>query len=184
MSVQNYYLVNRGTKKVHFMLKVAPSFMTKEGDPESWLAGRLYFSDPGNSLTLEELYSLDYSDDYYIPSVGKSVDGIFEYMGRINYASYKGYRLYYFPSLIQHYEDFAGNDIMEMNAFLATMFKQYIGPEEIEKWGPENFADKYGVNEIIMNHFTIEYDNNEDIHLHPYLRDDAEWHGFTDGTKP
>ncbi|MBC9704518.1 MAG: hypothetical protein H9W81_05815 [Enterococcus sp.] len=177
MTVHNYYLVSRETKKVHFLLKVDPYFMSKNEQPEAWLAGRLYFSNPTCGITLPELYALDYLDPYGV-SCRACSDTVFEYLGEINYASYKGYRIYNFPHTIQHYDDFAGNDIMEMNAFLATLFKQYIGSEEIKRWGEENFADKYGVNELIMEHFSIEYDNDESIHLHPDLRDDIEWNGF------
>lgn len=178
MTVHNYYFVNKDTKKVHYLFKVDPYFMAKNDEPEAWLSGRLYFSDKDLALTLEELYSLDYSDDYLIPDISSEYP-IFEMMAKIGYASYKGYRLYDFSD-IQHYDDFAGNDLMEANAFLAELFKQYIGAEEIKKWGADNFADKYGINDIIMKHFTIEYDNDENIHLHPSLRNDSdEWNGFS-----
>lgn len=182
MTAHNYYLVNKETKKVHFMFKLDPYFMSKDGSPEAWLGGRLYFSHSDSALTLEELYALDYSESYMIPGT-HSYQGypVFEFLGQIDYASYKGYRLYQFRHLIQHYDDFAGNDLMEMNAFLATLFQQYIGPEEVVKWGAENFVDKYGVNELIMKNFTIEYDNNDDIHLHASLTDDIGWNGFTTG---
>lgn len=180
MTVHNYYLVNNDTKKVHYLFKVDPHFMSKDGSAESWLAGRLYFSDPDVALTLDELYALDYSESYMIPDIHSDFP-VFDLMAKINYASYKGYRLYNFADL-QQYDDFAGNDFMEANAFLTTLFKQYIGPEEVERWGMDGaFVDKYGVNDIIMEHFTIEHDNNENIHLHTALRNDRDWNGFTTG---
>lgn len=177
MTTHNYYLVNKETKKVHYLFKVDPYFMSKDGNAESWLAGRLYFSHSAAALTLEELYTLDYSEDYMIPGIHPDFP-IFEMMAKIDYASYKGYRLYNFATL-QQWDDFAGNDFMEANAFLATLFKRYIGPKEVEKWNADgDFVDKYGVNDIIMEHFTIEHDNDENINLHTALRDDLDWNGF------
>lgn len=183
MLTRNYYLVNKETKKVHFLFKLDPYFMSKDHHAESWLGGRLYRSYPSDALTLEELYALDYSDEYEIPGFDHPMVEPFEFILKVNYASYKGYRLYYFPSLVQLYDDFAGNDFMEMNAFLATLFKEYIGPEEVEKWNDEGaFNEKYGVNDLIMSHFTIETDDHEGIHLHRALRDDYDWKGFADRT--
>lgn len=151
--------------------------MSKDGQPEAWLGGRLYFAHSDTALTLEELYALDYSESYMIPDIDFD-SAPFSFMAKINYASYKGYRLYNFVAL-QQWDDFAGNDFMEANAFLATLFKQYIGPKQVEKWNVDgDFVDKYGVNDIIMEHFTIEHDNDENISLHTSLRDDLDWNGF------
>lgn len=183
MSVTNYYLVNKETKKVHFLFKLDPYFLSKDSQPESWLAGRLYRSDPDAALTLEELYALDYSEDYWIPNLTYSGEYVFELFSEAHYASYKGYRIHRFAGQLQIFDDFAGNDFMESNAFMATLFNQHIGPDEVKKWnaGMGGFDDKYGANELIMQHFTIESDKHEGIHLHKTLRDDWDWEGFTTG---
>jgi hypothetical protein len=181
MTVTNYYLVNKETKKVHFLLKLDSNFLAKDGQAESWMAGNVYHSYPDCAMTLEELYSLDYSEDYRIPNLPCG-DTIFEQYANVHYASYKGYRLFYAAdALKQVYSDFGGNDLIEMNAFLATLFKQFIGPEEVAKWSDSDnkFDDDYGVNELVMRHFTIESDHHEGVHYHRSLSDDSvDWQGF------
>lgn len=179
MTVKNYYLVNKDTKVVHFHFKLDPFFQSKDGSHETWLAGRVYRSYPSCGMTLEQLYALDYSNDYWIENWDYCEDTLFEFFSEVHYASYKGYRIHRFAKQLQIYDDFAGNDFMELNAFMSTLFRQYIGKDEVERWGNNgSFDDKYGANEMVMKHFTIESDEHEGIHLHPALRDDDEWEGF------
>lgn len=185
MTVTNYYLVDKETKKVVFLFKLNPNFLSKDGSNETWLAGKVYRSDLCHGLTLDELYALDYSEDYWIPNLPTCDDYVFYHYADVDYASYKGYRLFQSgKGLAQTYDDFGGNDLIEMNAFLATLFMQFIGPEEVSKWDEGgNFVDKYGVNELVMKNFTIESDHNEDVFYHNSLINDYEkWEGFRSRT--
>lgn len=177
MEVHNYYLVAKETGKVHALFRVNPSFMAKDGKPEAWMAGRLYWSDPTYAFTLPELYALNSAEDPTPALYDYPGAHVFEFIGEIHYAAYKGYRLYNFANM-QRSHDFAGNDLMELNAFLTTLYRQFIGENEVSFWGEEMFVDKYGVNAAIMEHFTIQYDNHEGIHLDPWFRDDTDWEGF------
>lgn len=181
MTVTNYYLVHKETKKVHFLLKVDPRFLSKDGSPEHWLAGRVYRSDPSWAKTLEEIYALDFSDEYVIPNLECAGDWLFSLYADIDYASVKGYRLFHSGSgLAQVHDDFGGDDIIEMNAFLSTLFMEFIGPEEVERWDDMcHFVDSYGVNEMVMKNFTIEKDYHEGVFYHNSLTDDPnDWAGF------
>lgn len=89
----------------------------------------------------------------------------------MNIVSYKGYRIFDFSdNLIQLWDDFANNQFFELIAFISTLFKQEIGEKEYEKWSKAyGIEDKYGVNETVMKHFTIESDNSELIYKAPEL---------------
>lgn len=184
MTVINYYLVNKDTQKVHYLLKVDPYFLSKDGFPESWLSGRLYRGETCCGPTFKELHELDYSDEFEIPNSHVcGADSVFEHYADISYASYKGYRLFdQGDAFRQVHDDFGGNEIIEMNAFLSALFRQFIGPEEVEKWSyGDDFNDKYGVNDLVMQNFTIETDNDENIFYHQRLTDDWDWKGFRTG---
>lgn len=162
MTICNYYLVNKETKKIHCLLQLKP-VPTDDDLPPSWLSGHLYLVDKDKDMTLEKLYSADYSDEESI-MYGNTFHQAFIKLSNISYASYKGYRIYANPEIVQLFDDFAGNDLIEANAFLATIFKKHIGDGEVEKWGTQNFKDAYGVNELVMSHFDIRYDDNLGIH--------------------
>lgn len=168
---RNYYLINKKTKNIHFLFKLNPYFLRNDGSSEAWLSGRVYRSKLSDVFTLEELHNFDYEDGYEA--------GPFEFMTSIDYASYKGYRIHNFVNQIHVYNDFAGKDFMEMNAFMATLFKEYIGPKEVEEWNDQGgFDDPYGVNEIIMKNFTIESDEDARVHFDNLLCNEYNWTGF------
>jgi hypothetical protein len=184
MSVTNYYLVNKETQKVHYLLKVDPYFQSDDGTSETWLAGRLYRGETCCGPDFKELHELDFSDEYEIPNLHVcSADSVFEHYANIDYASVKGYRLFsQGDAFRQVHDDFGGTEIIEMNAFLSTLFQQFIGPAEVEKWSyGHGFDDKYGVNALVMENFTIETDDDENIFYHQRLTDDYDWKGFTTG---
>lgn len=184
MTVTNYYLVNKETQKVHYLLKVDRYFQSDDGTPETWLAGRLYRGETCCGPDFKALHELDYSDEYEIPNLHVcGADAVFEHYADINYASVKGYRLFeQGDAFRQVHDDFGGNETIEMNAFLSTLFRQFIGPEEVARWSyGDDFNDKYGVNDLVMQYFTIEKDHDENIFYHSCLTDDFEWKGFTTG---
>jgi len=158
--------------------------MSKDGSPETWLSGRLYHSYQECALTLEQLHDLDYSNEYYIPNAHCG-DATFSHYADIDYAAVKGYRIFrQGERLTQLFDDFGGNDFIEMNAFLSTLFKAFIGPEEVKRWSEySSFADDYGVNDLVMSKFTIESDEHEGIFYHTSLTDDLiDWKGFKEHT--
>jgi len=172
MKIRNYYLVNKETNEIHYILKVDYSVRSQDESPESWLSGNLYMADKDRRMSLDDLRSVDYSDEYDF--IGDpEITEAFILVSNINYVTYKGYRLYSFPSNLQLWEDFAGNDIVEANAFLAECFKRFVGNDEVSKWSQifeNSFEDKYGVNKIIMSYFTIEQDEDANVQNHPDLR--------------
>lgn len=172
MQVRNYYLVNKDTKEIHYLLKVDPSFMSHDDGPESWLSGDLYMADEDKRMTLDALRSINYSDEHELTGYFETEQS-FMFISNINYVTYKGYRIYHSPETLQLWDDFTGNNWMEANAFLTTCFKQFIGDDEVSKWNQvfeNSFQDKYGINEIIMNYFTIEQDDDINVQNHPDLR--------------
>lgn len=77
MANTNYYVVNKETKKIHFLLTADPRF-TSPGN--SWIAGNLYRADPARLVTLTDLYELDYLGEQGFPNGESTEESLFEFM--------------------------------------------------------------------------------------------------------
>lgn len=176
---KNYYLVNKETNIIHSYFRTDLDKTSPFPKGQTTLAGTFYLPEEAD-LTLETLQGMrnsmvDYEnfnwDEYYTDKGFGIIENKFLHIVRVNIVSYKGYRIFDFSdNLIQLWDDFANNQFFELIAFISTLFKQEIGEKEYEKWSKAyGIEDKYGVNETVMKHFTIESDNSELIYKAPEL---------------
>lgn len=171
---KNYYLVNKETNVIHAYFRANSALMKPQDKVNTTLSGNFYI--PSNpELTLKALQNMRYTSDdyqnvdwqlYYKEHGFGSIIDPFVFIADVHIVSYKGYRIFKFSKeLVQLSHDFANNQLFELMAFISTLFKEYIGDKEYAEWAKTfRVVDQYGVNELIMSHFTIEADDNELIY--------------------
>ena len=170
------YLVNKATGKIHAYFKQNPRLMAvQDGQTPSYLSGNVYF-DPDRSLTLERLRELNFTEDYDEIDYDDdnfamhSIEQPFVFLCNVHYASYKNYRIIHFADGIQVGGDFSNDDLIEVQAFVALLFRKSVGDEEIRKWNDGDW-DKYGLLARVADEFTITGDDDDLIYDTAYLTD-------------
>lgn len=162
MNISSYYLTNNSTLKIHALLQVESRFAPIDGELQSIVSAWMYIFNP--PLAPKELYELNYKDNHKLSNADN--DTISNVPSELKHTSYKGYHLYDFANLVEHYNDFRGEESGEIKKFIANIFSNYLSSEYLDKLGVANFVSLYEADMVDMEPFFIGLGPSSFLKLH------------------